>query len=519
MSVASPVDSILGILVSQSATELRLGTDRAPKMFQLGTQKRLSIPETSEDTLRHLLGSVLTPERERALRENGRVDLAYDAGSLGTFHVTLSTRAEGPGFDAVFLRASSPKPARAAPPPAPPSPATAIDAPRAPTSAPSLEDEAPPAPRAEIAGSEPHGSTEPHAFASHSGLASLVARAAAFRASDVHLLQGDLPSIRVDGRLRVLDDEAPADIEQLFGPVLTPEVRARLAEGRSADLAVDLEGPDKTARVRVNVYSSSRGPAAAIRLLARAAPLLSSLHLPVPLDDLLDLPNGLVVVCGPTGSGKSTTLAALAQEMLRRRPALLISLEDPIEYVLAPQSGLVRQRQVGRDVATFAHGLRDALREDPDLLFIGEMRDTETISLALTAAETGHLVLTSLHSRSTASAVDRILDSYAPQQQQQIRVQLADALRIVISQRLLPRARGTGRVAALEVLRANHSIASLIREGKTAQLTTAMQSARKEGNLPLERCLADLVRAAQITPEAARAVANEPTSLDMYLRG
>ena len=200
---------------------------------------------------------------------------------------------------------------------------------------------------------------------------------------------------------------------------------------------------------------------------------------------------------------------------------MLISLEDPIEYKLRPGAGrsVVRQREVGRDVRDFPCGLRDALREDPDLLLIGEMRDAESIGLTLTAAETGHLVLASLHSRSAASAVERVVDSYPPERQQQIRVQLADALRVVISQRLVPSSSGEGRTAALEVLRVNHNVANLIREGRTAQIATAMQSGRKEGQLPLERCLADMIRAGQVQLEDARAVANDATALASYVRG
>lgn len=200
---------------------------------------------------------------------------------------------------------------------------------------------------------------------------------------------------------------------------------------------------------------------------------------------------------------------------------MVITLEDPIEYALGRPGikGAVRQRQVGRDVLDFASGLRDALREDPDILLIGEMRDAETVSLALTAAETGHLVLASLHSRSAASAIERIVDTYPAARQQQIRVQLADALRVVVAQRLLPRASGEGRVVALEVLRVTYAVASSIREAKPGSIQSAIQSGRKEGMIPLERCLADLVERRVITMVDARAVANDPTALASYLSG
>jgi twitching motility protein PilT len=240
--------------------------------------------------------------------------------------------------------------------------------------------------------------------------------------------------------------------------------------------------------------------------------------LPVPLEDLVDIPHGLVLVCGATGSGKSTTLAALAQEALRRRSIVLTTLEDPIEHALfASETSLVRRRQIGRDARDFASGLRDALREDPDVLLLGEMRDPETIGMALTAAETGHLVLSSLHSGSASSTVERIVDSYPPARQGQVRVHLADALRAVVVQRLLPRARGTGRVVALEVLRVTHAVASMVREGKTSQIASAIQSGKRDGMVSLERSLADRVQAGDVRIEDARAAANDPASLAMYV--
>jgi twitching motility protein PilT len=272
--------------------------------------------------------------------------------------------------------------------------------------------------------------------------------------------------------------------------------------------------------VRVNVYASDEGICAAMRILRREPPTLAELNLPAQIEPLVDLPHGLVIACGPTGSGKSSTLAALVQHALAARPRVLVTLEDPIEYVIRPRraSGLVRQREVGTHVRDFATGLRDALREDPDMLLIGEMRDPETISLALTAAETGHLVFASLHSRTAPSAVERIVDTYPPERQRQIRVQLADALRAVIAQRLIPSADGSGRIPAVELLRGTPAVANLIREGRTPQIVNALQSGGADGMLVLERSLADLVRASRIRREAAFAAANDPTTMQEYLR-
>ncbi len=489
------VDSLLRIASQHSADELKLGTDEPPRMFQKGAPLRLSIPPTDDGTLRHLLGPLLTDEREDALRAQGKLEVPYTTDGGESFAVTLKLKARpGVGFEAIFRRsvgkpvATAPvaPPAMAASPPVASS-ARAIEA--APVSAQVVSALGP-------------------------GLNALLQRATAMRASDVHLFTGEAPSLRIDGSLRVLREVGPVDVDELFAGRLGEPERAAIAGGRSVDLA--LETPE--GRFRLNLYRASNRLAAAIRVLPPGAPALAELHFPVPIDDLVDFPHGLVIVCGPTGSGKSATLAALAEEAVRRRAGLLISLEDPVEYAIRGDRGLVRQRQIGVDVRDFPTGLRDALREDPDILLIGEMRDPETISLALTAAETGHLVLTSLHSRSAASSIERIVDSYPPERQQQIRVQLADALRAVVSQRLVPRAKGSGRVPAVELLRGNHTVAALIREGKTAQIATVMQSSKKDGMLPLERCLADLVRSGQIDRAQAIAVANDPGSLASYLQ-
>ncbi|MBX3191863.1 MAG: PilT/PilU family type 4a pilus ATPase [Labilithrix sp.] len=496
------IDRILSIVLDQGANELRLGTDREPKMLAYGAVKRLSIPLTNEDTLRDLLGDILTPEREEAMRARGRVDATYDAGELGAYQVTLTSRADG--FDIVFrktaARGAAPLPSEARAP----SSAHLAVAPASSREAREGRDARDePAPTPTIDGETIDASP---------ALVQLVAHAAERRASDLHLAEGDPPVVRIDGRLTRLD-QAPVILAELLP--LGANAEARLARHASLDLGVEVPG---VGRVRVHVFRSDTGRAAAIRLLPRTAPSLAGLNLPVPLDDLIELPHGLVLVCGAAGSGKSTTLAALAQEALRRRSIVLTTLEDPIEYALAAEErSIVRRRQIGRDVPDFATGLRDALRQDPDVLLIGEMRDPETINLALTAAETGHLVLASLHSRSAASAVERIVDAYAPERAAQIRLQLADALRAVVAQRLLPRARGAGRVVAVEVLRGTHAVASLVREGKTAQIPSAIQSGRREGMITLERCLADRVIAGEVRAEDARAAANDPSALAMHL--
>ncbi len=481
------IDSILAIVLQQGGNELRVGTDREPKLLAHGTAKRFSMPKTSEETLRELLGEILSPERETSIRDCGRVDLPYLTESGDPFLVTLTGRTTG-GFDVQFVRSAG----RLAPPP---------------RMQPVVEGPRPTDGQAPCDVRETEGPT----FSLRDS--ELVARACAARATDLHLVEGDGPVIRVDGRLVKLDDGPIADMASVLG--LRDSERAALARGESVELAAEV---DAGRRARVHVYRTSVGTAAAIRILPRTPASLASLNLPLSIEDTVDISHGLVLVCGATGSGKSTTVAALAQEALRRRSIVLVTLEDPIEYVLTGgASSIVRQRQVFRDVPTFASGLRDALREDPDVLVVGELRDPETIALALTAAETGHLVLATLHSGGAASAIERIVDAYPNERQSQIRTQLADSLRVVVAQRLLPRAKGTGRIPAIEVLRMTHAAANMVREGKTAHLASVIQSGRREGMISLERSLADRVATGDVKLEHARAAANDAEGLAMCL--
>ncbi len=511
--MSAPIDSILRLLQTQGATELRIGSGKIPRMFHHGSQKRLTMPEMGHEEVRLLLGDILSPEREMELKAGKRVELAYDTAALGSFNVVLVPRTDGSGLDAVFQSVSARKGAPSAPSIAAERPPPSGSMPAVPVAEPVVP--APPVVAAVAADASPP--LETPSINVSNALIRVVALAAEIRATDIHVRTDDIVRVRVDGRLKALDSEPPADVERLLEGCISRQQKARIDRGQSVDLAFEVPG---AGRVRANVFRTSEGLAAALRILPGFPPPLGTLGHPMPLDDIVDLPNGLVIFCGPTGSGKSTTLAALAQELLRKRSIALVTLEDPIEYALSPPSSasLVRQRQIGRDVKDFATGLRDALREDPDVIIVGEMRDEESISLALTAAETGHLVVTSLHSRSASSAVERIIDTYPAERQSQIRVQLAEALKVVVAQRLLPKAKGSGRIVAAEVLRGTHAVATAIREAKTAQIPSIIQSSRREGMLPLERSLADLVRSGQITIEAARAVANEPASLDQYSR-
>lgn len=471
------IDTILGLLVQREGTELRLASAERPRMFRGDEELALTMPPTSTAGIQALLGD-LWGAHAAGLQEGESCVFELDVDAAGTFAGTISRRPGG--AIAVAIRRG---PGGAAAPPSASSTAVADSAAPAASGAPASA--LPPA------------------------IVALLVRAAACGASDLHLSPGRTPVVRIDGTLRELDGEAP---------VSTAALLHDLPAGRAAERAFDVAG---VGRVRLSAYASDAGVCAALRLLRREPPALAALALPAQLAALVDLPHGLVLAVGPTGSGKSTTLAALVQDALQRRARVLVTLEDPIEYVIRPAhaAGLVRQREIGTHVRDFASGLREALRADPDLLLVGEMRDTETISLALTAAETGHLVFASLHSRTAASAVERIVDAYPAERQRQVRVQLADALRAVIAQRLLPVAHGAGRVPAIELLRVTYGVANLIREGRTAQIISALQSGGGDGMLPLERHLADLVRAGRVSRADALAAANDAAALGDYLRG
>src|ERR671923_563963 len=322
-------------------------------------------------------------------------------------------------------------------------------------------------------------------------------------ASDLHVTVGTPPSIRVRGemqRLEGYESLTPEETQQLLYRILSSEQQKQLELKRQLDFSYSIPG---LARFRVNVYFQREAIGAAFRLIPTELKTLEELGIPSSLHSLTDKPRGLVLVTGPTGSGKSTTLAALIDEINRKRAEHILTIEDPIEFVHRHKRCVVNQREIGVDATSFAEALRGALRQDPDVILLGEMRDLETISTALTAAETGHLVFATLHTQDASSTVDRLIDVFPAAQQGQIRTQIAGSLEGVVTQALLPTKDGKGRVPAVEILFPDDAVRNLIRQAKVEQVYSVMQTGTGRGMMTLEQSLADLVLRGVIDQETA----------------
>jgi twitching motility protein PilT len=337
-------------------------------------------------------------------------------------------------------------------------------------------------------------------------------------ASDLHLTSGSEPAVRVNGGLQRLDAFgrlSADDTQRLLYRILSTEQQKQLEIKRQLDLSYSLPG---LARFRVNVYFQRESLGGAFRLIPTELKTLEELGLPRSLSELAEKPRGLVLVTGPTGSGKSTTLAAMIDLINSTRADHIMTIEDPIEFLHRHKRCIVNQREIGPDATSFAEALKGALRQDPDVILLGEMRDLETISTALTAAETGHLVFATLHTQDAPSTVDRLIDVFPAAQQEQVRVQIAGTLQGVVTQTLLPRADGRGRVAALEILLPDDAVRNLIRQGKVEQIYSVMQTGGKRGMQTLEQALADLTVRGIISESAALARSSRPEQLHGLLQ-
>ena len=469
------IDSLLGIVDIRKADGLILATGEVPALLVGDAINPLTMPPLSATVLDGIVDELLTPDRRAVLVASGQFDGSHVAGQLGTFALRMRV---ADGRTTVTLRKSG---------------AGSAVVPTTPH---------------EAAGDRDDGV-----------VGAVLDQAIARRASDVLFSPNLRPRLRVDGNWG--DADGPAmlgpEIEHAFVRRLSEERRRILAETGSVDLAFgrsDAAGTE--VRFRVSLFRQHTGLAAALRPLWTALASLADLNLPVALVPMVGVSHGLVLVTGATGSGKSTTLAALLEHVNGARACHIVTLEDPIEYVFRPRRAVIHQREIGTHVDGFASGLRAALRGSPDIILVGEMRDRETIRLALTAAETGHLVMSTLHSGTATMAVDRIVDAFDDAEKLEVRQQLAGALRHVVAQQLLPTPDGR-RIPVLELLTVTHAIAAQIREGRTHLLAAQMEVEAGERMVTMERALADLVRAGRIDRQVALDATQRPDEVRRLL--
>lgn len=331
-------------------------------------------------------------------------------------------------------------------------------------------------------------------------LIELLKQSKSLNASDVHLTIGSPPVMRIDGKIQKVGDTVLSsnDIKKLVNEALTGENMNELMEKGEIDTSLSVTN---LSRFRVNAYRQRGSYSMVLRTIPHTIPTIEGLGLPEVLHSLSVKKRGLILVTGPTGSGKSTTLASMINKINNERNCHILTLEDPIEYLHKHNKSIVNQREIGLDTKSFSNALRAALRQDPDVILVGEMRDIDTTSIAVTAAETGHLVLSTMHTVGAAKTIDRIIDAFPPHQQQQIRIQLSTVLEAVISQQLLPKADGSGRVAAHEIMIVTSAIKNMIREGKNHQIQTSIQTGSKYGMVTMDNSLLNLYQSGKITKE------------------
>ena len=508
------IDSLLTLIDAQQATGIVLRSREAPVLIG-GKRRGLTMPPLDRETMDIFAIEVLTAEEYERLRGAGACDAVYRSERQGVFAVEARLSS-----DTLSLKLS--RGAAGLAKPVAPSPAAAP----APSIPPGVDKGAPGTGHtfrssAEVAHVEVEAQ-DPVSAAAAARLAGLIAHAADGDVSDVIVSAGQPLWTRSATGL-VASSASPigeADLRAFVDLVLDSSRRRVLESVGSVDLpwqAPEVDG-EGARRFRLNVFTQAHGLAVALRPVSRRAPSLAELNLPDSVGALANANGGMVLVVGPTGSGKSTTLAAMVETVNRTRARHVITLEDPIEFVYQPRRCLIHQREVGTHVESFAAGLRAALRECPDIILVGEMRDRETVAMALTAAETGHLVLSTLHSGSAPMAIDRIVDIFPEHQQGQIRQQVAGSLRAVLTQQLLAGSVPGTRYPALELLTVNYAVGALIREGKTHQLATQIQTGREDGMIAFEASLYELLRAGRISREVALAAARAPADLQRRLQ-
>ena len=491
--VMAIIDTFLKLMVERRAERLVLVEDRVPFLLVGDESIDLSMPPLRAEMLQRIAGEITGQgdRHEGKFRAANNVEFGYRIKSgEPQWRVEIHTLGAAPQAEPAAEDPLTRAVAGFVRDPSPPPPAAAVG----PAAMEAFGDAEPP----------PGGRPDPE-------LVAMLDKALLLNASDLFLSSGKPPRIRRNGHIGPLDAGAPSR-GQILGLLPDESARDELERTGSVDFSVRWELPVGSRRIRINVFRHLDGVAAALRPIRRRAPQLAELSLPDDLHQLATYPNGLVLVTGAAGSGKSTTLAALVDFLNRTRPRHIITIEDPVEYEHREIQCMIHQREVGRNVPTFAAGLRAALRESPDVILLGEMRDLDTISAALTAAETGHLVLSTLHSGGASTAVNRIVDVFPGHQQTHIRAQLALSLRAVLSQRLVPSLAG-GLVPAVEKLLVTPAVANGIREGQDHFMRNAMLTGSEGGMITLERSLASLVRDRLIDRETAFRAAVDPNVL------
>jgi twitching motility protein PilT len=512
------IDSLLTLIDAQQATGIVLRAREIPVLVS-GKGRGLTMPPLDFATIETFAVEVLTADELETLRLSGACDTVYRCAK-GTF--TVEARLSGDNMSLKLRRggAQVAKPVAPAPvAPAPVAPA-APGTPPTQVAAPAQVEASPTAVATTVEPAEP-AVEDPARAAVAARLAGVIARAAGHEVSDIVISAGQPLWIKSTAGFAAASAAAisETEIRAFADSILDPPRRRVLENAGSVDLpwvAPDID--DGPQRFRVNVFTQAHGLAIALRPINRQAPSFAELNLPDSIGGLAGVTSGMVLVVGQAGAGKSSTLAAMVETVNRTCARHVITLEDPIEFVYRPRRCLIHQREVGTHVESFSAGLRAALRECPDMILVGEMRDRETVALALTAAETGHLVLSTLHSGSAPMAIDRIVDIFPEHQQGQIRQQVAGSLRAVLTQQLLPGARPGTRYPAIELLTVNYAVGALIREGKTHQLASQIQTGREDGMVAFEASLFELIRTGKITRDVAVAAARDPAELQRRLR-
>jgi twitching motility protein PilT len=509
------IDSLLRVMSLRGAEAMIISTGQVPTLRRGGAAEPMAMPPIDPLMVRGFIDELAVGPARDALEERGSLEVTC---AVGADHFAIAIERTTQGYRLLVRPTRAPRPSPTSAPPATAAPAT-TSPPAVPTAArPSPPSPPPPAaaPAAPAPVVAPRAPIEDGpAAASTAAFDALIEHAGARQASDLLLTAGLAPRVRIDGELVELDERAPTDAD----------LAAWVAAHGGAAATAELEGDGATdfaftvgeLRLRAHAFHHERGLALALRLLRTAVPTVTSLGLPEDLTSLISARAGLVLIAGPTGAGKSTTLVALVGHLNRTRARHVITLEDPIEFLHAPDRALIHQREIGRHATSFAAGLRAALRESPDVLVVGELRDPETIAIALTAAETGHLVLGTVHAAGAGGAIERLIDAYPAHQQRQARSQLAAVLRAVVTQHLVP-TRSGGRAVAVERVPTTAAVAALIRNDELQMLATHVQTGRDAGMIPLERSLARLVRSGVVDLAVARAAAADLDYFDRAVR-